>query len=79
MTYKTGSVGDFLRWTKRVIADPQVARKMPKRWFDFDATAEKAAQHRAASQVASGGIGSRSTAAIEMPSGPTVGVVEAMA
>jgi len=42
MTYKTGSVGDFMRWTKRVIADPQVARKMPKRWFDSDATAEKA-------------------------------------
>jgi predicted transcriptional regulator len=41
MTYKTGSVGDFMRWTKRVIADPKVARKMPKRWFDSDATAEK--------------------------------------
>lgn len=42
MTYKTGSVRDFMRWTKRVIADPRVARKMPKRWFDSDATAEKA-------------------------------------
>ena len=42
MTYKTGSVGDFMRWTKRVIADPRVARKMPKRWFDSDTTAEKA-------------------------------------
>jgi hypothetical protein len=41
MTYKTGSVGDFMRWTKRVIADPQLVRKMPKRRFDSDATAEK--------------------------------------
>ena len=42
MTYKTGSLSDFMRWTKRVIADPKVARKMPKRWFDSNATAEKA-------------------------------------
>jgi predicted transcriptional regulator len=42
MTYKTGSVGDFMRWTKRVITDPKAASKMPKRWFDSDATAEKA-------------------------------------
>jgi predicted transcriptional regulator len=42
MTYKTGSVGDFMRWTKRVIADPKVVGKMPKRWFDSNATAEKA-------------------------------------
>jgi len=42
MTYKTGSVGDFMRWTNRVIADPKVMSKMPKRWFDSNATAEKA-------------------------------------
>src|SRR5260370_22503002 len=42
MTYKPGSVGDFMRWTKPVIAGPRVARKMPKRWFDSDTTAEKA-------------------------------------
>ena len=42
MTYKTGTVGDFMRWTKRVIAAPKVAGKMPKRWFDSDATAAKA-------------------------------------
>src|ERR1700730_17010620 len=42
MTYKTGSLGEFMRWTKRVIADPATAAKVPKRWFDSDATAEKA-------------------------------------
>jgi predicted transcriptional regulator len=42
MTYKTGSIGEFMRWTKRVIADPATAAKMPKRWFDSAATAEKA-------------------------------------
>ena len=42
MTYRTGSIGEFMRWTKRVIAEPAAAAKMPKRWFDSEATAEKA-------------------------------------
>ena len=42
MTYKTGSVGDFMQWTKRVVADPKLASKMPKRWFDSEETAKKA-------------------------------------
>ena len=42
MTYKTGSVGEFMRWTKRVIADPKAVDKMSRRWFDSDETAEKA-------------------------------------
>ena len=42
MTYKTGSIGEFMRWTKHVIADPKAADKMPKRWFDSDKTAKKA-------------------------------------
>jgi hypothetical protein len=29
-------------WTKRVIAASEGASKMPKRWFDSDATAKKA-------------------------------------
>src|SRR5215467_13057100 len=41
MTYKTGSIGEFMRWTKRVIADPAATAKVPKRWFDSEATAEK--------------------------------------
>jgi predicted transcriptional regulator len=42
MTYKTASVGDFMRWTKRVISTPKGTSTMPKRWFDSDVTAKKA-------------------------------------
>jgi hypothetical protein len=41
MTYKTGSIGDFMKWTKRVITDPAAASDTPKRWFDSDETAAK--------------------------------------
>jgi|HubBroStandDraft_6_1064221.scaffolds.fasta_scaffold2594532_1 hypothetical protein len=41
MTYKTGSIGEFMRWTKRVIANPPVASHAPKRWFDSKETATK--------------------------------------
>jgi hypothetical protein len=41
MSHKTGSIGEFMQWTKRVIAERAVADKMPKRWFDSDQTAEK--------------------------------------
>ena len=41
MTYKTGSIGEFMRWTTRVVADPAAAGAEPKRWFDSDATAAK--------------------------------------
>jgi predicted transcriptional regulator len=41
MTYKTGTVGEFMRWTKSVVADPAAASAAPKRWFDSKETAEK--------------------------------------
>jgi predicted transcriptional regulator len=41
MTYKTGSIGDFMRWTKQVVTDPVVAKDTPKRWFDSEQTAAK--------------------------------------
>jgi predicted transcriptional regulator len=41
MTYKTGSIGEFMKWTKRVITDPAAASDTPKRWFDSDETAAK--------------------------------------
>jgi predicted transcriptional regulator len=41
MTYKTGSIGEFMKWTKRVIADPAAASDTPKRWFDSDETAKR--------------------------------------
>ena len=41
MTYKTGSISEFMRWTKRVITDPSAA-DAPKQWFDDKETAAKA-------------------------------------
>jgi predicted transcriptional regulator len=40
MTYKTGSIGEFMKWTKSVVADPAAAGT-PKRWFDSDVTTAK--------------------------------------
>jgi len=41
MTYKTGTIGEFMKWTKSVVADPVAAQNTPRRWFDSDATAAK--------------------------------------
>ncbi len=42
MTYKTGTIGEFMKWTKRVVTDPAAAADMPKRWFDSHRTAARA-------------------------------------
>jgi hypothetical protein len=42
MTYKIGTIGEFARWTQRVVADPAAASVTPKSWFDSEETAEKA-------------------------------------
>jgi predicted transcriptional regulator len=42
MTYKTGSIGEFMKWTKLIVADPSAATGTPKRWFDSEKTAAKA-------------------------------------
>lgn len=47
MTYKTGTIGEFMRWTKQVVCDPAVAKDVPKRWFD----SEEAALQSSASDV----------------------------
>jgi predicted transcriptional regulator len=41
MTYKSGSIGEFMKWTKRVVTDPAAATNTPKRWFDSDETAAR--------------------------------------
>ena len=41
MTYRTGTIGEFMKWTKHVVADPAAASDTPKRWFDSDETASK--------------------------------------
>jgi predicted transcriptional regulator len=50
-TYKTGSLGEFAAWTKRVICDPAAARGVPKKWFDSEATAAQAEQVSAEAMV----------------------------
>jgi predicted transcriptional regulator len=42
MTYRTGSVGDFMKWTKRVVTESDAATDTTKRWFDSEATAARA-------------------------------------
>ena len=42
MTYKMGTIGEFMRWTKQVVTDPIAAADTPKRWFDSEETATKA-------------------------------------
>lgn len=41
MTYETGSIGEFMQWTKKVVAEPSKAGESAKKWFDSEATAEK--------------------------------------
>ncbi len=47
MTYRTGTIGQFMAWTKQVIRDPEAAKGQPKRWFESETTA-RAAMGRAA-------------------------------
>jgi predicted transcriptional regulator len=44
MTYKTGTIGAFARWTKEVVRDPKAARNAPKQWYDSEKTARRAHQ-----------------------------------
>lgn len=44
MTYKIGTVGEFMNWTKRVVANPDAAADAPKNWFDDEATASRATE-----------------------------------
>ncbi len=52
MTYKTGTIGEFMAWTKMVVHDPSLADTAPKRWFDSEATAEVALKRDAVSAEA---------------------------
>jgi predicted transcriptional regulator len=54
MTYKIGSLREFMTWTKQVIRDPKTARGVPKRWFDSAATARTATARGATHRSASG-------------------------
>ncbi len=47
-TYKVGSLGAFMAWTKAVVHDPALAEGVPDRWFDTEDGARKALGQEAA-------------------------------
>jgi predicted transcriptional regulator len=49
--YKVGSLREFADWTKRVIRDPNAARGVPKKWFDSEETAARAATRQASAEA----------------------------
>ena len=51
MTYKTGSIGAFMQWTKRVVADPVTASDVPRQWYDSEDTAKALGAKRAEALV----------------------------
>jgi predicted transcriptional regulator len=42
-SYKVGSLREFAEWTKSVVRDPKKAHGVPKKWFDSEETAARAA------------------------------------
>lgn len=51
MTYKTGSIGEFMKWTKRVVTDPATASDVPRQWYDSEDTAKALGTKRAEALV----------------------------
>ncbi|MCG9892739.1 MAG: MarR family transcriptional regulator [Thermosynechococcaceae cyanobacterium MS004] len=39
MTYKTGTIHEFMAWTKQVVQDPGAGQDVPKQWLDSSETA----------------------------------------
>jgi predicted transcriptional regulator len=49
--YGVGSLREFAEWTKQVVRDPARARGVPKRWFDSEETARKAAADQVSAEA----------------------------
>lgn len=49
-TYKVGSLREFAEWSKRVVRDRAGAADTPKRWFDSETTAQRAATDRVSAE-----------------------------
>src|ERR1700689_5968581 len=49
--YKVGSLREFADWTKRVVRDPKAARGVPKKWFDSEETAARAATDQVSAEA----------------------------
>lgn len=54
MTYRTGTIGQFMAWTKQVVRDPKAAKGKPKRWFDSEKTATRRPPRAALGRAALG-------------------------
>src|SRR5271170_8107436 len=50
-TYKVGSLREFAEWTKQIVRDPASAQGVPKKWFDSDETARKAAADQVSAEA----------------------------
>ena len=51
MTYKTGTIGEFMTWTRRVVTDPSAAKNAPKQWFDNRETAARSTAAKASAEA----------------------------
>jgi hypothetical protein len=59
MRYKTGSIGEFMNWTKQLVAGLTASSATPKRWFDSDETAARSVAHL--TKVGDGAISGQKT------------------
>lgn len=50
-TYRVGSLHEFAEWTKQVVRDPARAQGVPKKWFDSEETARKAAADQVSAEA----------------------------
>lgn len=50
-TYKTGSIGEFAAWTRRVVRDPRAAHGVPKQWLDVGDAAELSATEQVSAEA----------------------------
>jgi predicted transcriptional regulator len=50
-TYRVGTLREFAAWTKQVVRDPVAARGVPKKWFDSEETARKAATDQVSAEA----------------------------
>ncbi len=50
-TYKIGSLREFAEWTKSVVRGPNEATDVPKKWFDSEETAARAATDQVSAEA----------------------------
>jgi predicted transcriptional regulator len=50
-TYRVGTIGEFAAWTKSVVGDPKSADGAPKKWFDTEETAARAATDQVSAEA----------------------------